>query len=449
MAESTRVGPAGGLSDEAVQAMLEDTERNLWIGTRAGGLDRLRARQVFMRSIVEGGTEIAPLSLAESASGALWVASLGRGLYRLDTAMGSGFTREAFVPYLPFGAMLVSRDGSLWWGTVSKLSRWRNGELVGSYNNEEWLRNDAVRCLCEDREGGLWIGTRDGKLRLLRDGVFTAFTNGLPRAMLTTLVQQRDGTLWIGTYGAGLGRLKGQACTTYGKAEGLRSEMIRALFLDSNEDLWIGTEGGGVSCVTAGQIRSFSEQQGMGDDTVVQILEDNARNLWLGTFHGIFRIARQEVDDLLAGRISDVHPRAFGRANGMRSEQCAVGFGTCLRTREGLLCFSTDKGIAIIDPRKEKSYGAPTRVVLEDVLVDGVPQQLQMSPAGTNRSRLPLTYPQASRVLSFVTPLCISPLPSGSASATGWVNSIPNGLTPGASAPLCITVFHRGATVLN
>jgi hypothetical protein len=42
-----------------------------------------------MRSIVEGGTEIAPLSLAESASGALWVASLGRGLYRLDTAMGS------------------------------------------------------------------------------------------------------------------------------------------------------------------------------------------------------------------------------------------------------------------------------------------------------------------------------------------------------------------------
>ena len=397
--KAQRVTPADGLSDEAVQAVVEAAEKNLWVGTRAGGLNRLRARQVSMRSILDGGTEIAPMSLAESADGMLWVASLGRGLYRFDAAMGGQFVREPLAHYLPFGAMLVSRDGSLWWGTVSRLSRWKNGTLIASYDNEEWLRSDAVRCLCEDRNEGLWIGTRDGKLQFLRDGTFAAFTNDLPRAALTTLVQQRDGTLWIGTYGGGLRRLKGGACTTFGKQHGLRSDLIRALFLDSGEHLWIGTEGGGVSCFKDGQIRGFSAQQGMGDDTTVQILEDNARDLWLGTYHGIFRIIRQELDDLLAGRVSHVHPRAFGRADGMRSEQCAVGFGTCLKTRSGLLCFSTDKGIAIIDPRKGKDGTPPPRIVLEDVLVDGSSQLFRRNAANSVGSQsTPIIPPGKPRI---------------------------------------------------
>ena len=40
---------------------------------------------------------------------------------------------------------------------------------------KEGLVNDFVRAFCEDREGGVWIGT-DGGLSYWRDGTFRSFT---------------------------------------------------------------------------------------------------------------------------------------------------------------------------------------------------------------------------------------------------------------------------------
>ncbi len=382
-----RLPQTTGLSDQAVQAVLADRERNLWIGTRSGGLNRLKTRQLSMWTIRDGETEVAPMSLAEAPDGALWVASLGRAFYRFDAKERGRFVREPLEGSLAFGALVITRDGSLWWGAVSRLSHWRDGKLLASYADEPWLRGDAVRSLCEDREEGLWIGTRSGRLLLYRNGGFTAFTNGVPRTSLSALVQERDGTLWIGSYGGGLGRLKGGSGTIFGPEQGLRSGLIRALCLDAKENLWIGTEGGGLGCFKDGTIRSFGPQQGIAADTIVQILEDSAGNLWLGTFHGIFQVFRGDLEDLLAGRTSQVHPRVFGRSDGMRSEQCAVGFGTCLRRRNGALCFSTDKGIAVVDPQARAGSGTVPDVQIEEVLIDGVPHPMRVTAQAPNESR--------------------------------------------------------------
>ena len=115
----------------------------------------------------------------------------------------------------------------------------------------------------------------------------------------------------------------------------LLSDLIITLCLDSQGILWVGTEGGGLSCVKDGVIRSFSRQHGLIDDTVLQILEDVAANLWLGSHHGIFRVSRSELNALANGKLAYVHPRVFGRSDGMESEECAGGAGTCVRTRDG------------------------------------------------------------------------------------------------------------------
>lgn len=366
-----RVTPDDGLSDTAIMAIAEDRENNLWVGTRAGGLNRLKARQVFVWCNVEDGVEVPPMSLAESADGALWVASQGRGIYRLETRGERWSVGEPMAGPLPYGGILTARDGSLWLGAAWRLLQWRDGTLVGSYSNAPELRGDAVRCLWEDRDDGMWLATRDGRLLLLRDGVFTTFTNGLPHDMMTALVQQRDGTVWIGSYGGGLGRLQNSVGTTFGRDHGLASDLVRVLYLDSREQLWIGTEGGGLSCFTEGALRSFGLQHGIGDDTVVQILEDDAGDLWLGTYRGIYRIRRPDMDALLAGRVARVHSRAFDQSDGLLSAQCTAGFGAALKTRDGRLFFSTDRGLVVIDPKQVTDDPAPPVARLESLLVGG------------------------------------------------------------------------------
>ncbi len=60
-------------------------------------------------------------------------------------------------------------------GGSDALATMAGGLPVTSANRR--IAGRIVRCLCEDREGGLWVATRDGRVLFLRDDVFTAFTN--------------------------------------------------------------------------------------------------------------------------------------------------------------------------------------------------------------------------------------------------------------------------------
>jgi ligand-binding sensor domain-containing protein/signal transduction histidine kinase len=359
-----------GLSEEGVRAVAEDREQNLWVGTRDSGLNRLRPRKLATRKIWEGETEVRPVSLAEGADGALWAGTMGHGLYRLEGEKQETVLASRLTTYnRQVGPLLVGRNGSLWFGAWSTVFQWDGSQLRST------SLGDAVQSLCEDYQEGLWVGSQNGILRLLRNNAVVAFTNGLPGAAITALVQERDGTLWIGSYGGGLGQFKKGNCRILDRRHGLGSNVIRALCLDSGDTLWIGTEGGGLSCFQAGTLRSFGKQNGLVDDTVLQILTDGSGNLWLGTYHGICRISRHDLNGLAAGTTLYVHPRVFGRSDGLESEQCAGGFGTCLKTRAGLLCFSTARGIVMIDPMQQTDTSAPPVVWLEEILVDGRPQE--------------------------------------------------------------------------
>jgi signal transduction histidine kinase len=155
---------------------------------------------------------------------------------------------------------------------------------------------------------------------------------------------------------------------------GLPSSWIRTLYLDAQGTLWIGTAGGGLSRLQDGRIATFTMREGLLDNTISQILEDDDGNLWLGGDRGIVRVKKRDLDDLKAHKIPAVYPQIYGRTDGMLSEECTSGFFPAgLRAKSGLLWFPTLKGIVVVDPRHTVSSPAPA-VVLEQVLVDGVPE---------------------------------------------------------------------------
>jgi ligand-binding sensor domain-containing protein/signal transduction histidine kinase len=372
-----------GLSANDIRSLCPDREGNLWVGTRTGGLNRLSRRKLVSYGVAQGLTNDYTRSVAETADGTLWVGSTGGGLYR-----GRPGRFESFAPYFStVESVLAARDGSLWWGAGRGLFCWKDGRLTGSYTNETWVRTAWVTALCEDGRGGVWAGTSQGILAHFEDGKFVEFPERIARGAITGLAQQSDGALWVGSMAGGLKRIRLGSDAVL-SATNLLSQAIRTLYLDLEGTLWIGTAGGGLSRWQNGRVTTFTSRQGLGADTIVQIVEDDDGFLWLGCNRGILRVRKSDLNDLAAGKISFLHPRAFGVNDGMPVEECSSGFFPAgLKTKAGLICFSTVKGLVFLDPRRQETNSPPPTVLLEEVLVNGQVRTSEPEPAQDSSDR--------------------------------------------------------------
>ena len=371
-----------GLSADDIRSLCPDGEGNLWVGTRIGGLNRLSRSKLITFGAAQGLTNDFTRSVAEAVDGTLWVGTIGGGIYEgkggmfYRTADEAEDFRFAFVD-----SVLATRDGSIWYGAYRGLLRLQNGELTECHTNEPWVRSTSVTALCEDGQGGLWAGTADSKLLHYQQGSFVGFPHRVARGMITALAAETNGTLWVGSEAGGLKQLDLENDTVNSVTNGLLSQSIRTLHLDAEGSLWIGTLGGGLSRYRNGRIATFTTRNGLWADTISQIVEDDNGNLWFGCNHGIFRVSKKELNDLAAGKTGFVHPRVFGLSDGMPAEECSSGFCPAgLRTRDGLICFSTVKGLVLVDPNAHVK-ALPHEALLEEVLVDG-----EIVAMGTNHS---------------------------------------------------------------
>jgi ligand-binding sensor domain-containing protein len=397
-----------GLSGNAIRSLLSDREGNLWVGTRISGLNRVVREKLMVFGENEGLAHAFVRGVAESADGALWVATSGDGMYRGEQGRFEPVaTTDATMRYTFFEAVVAARDGSVWGGGAGALFQWKDGKMATNYTlaKVRWLADASVTALREDVRAGLWLGTTTGKLFLLRDGEFRPLTNRVARGTLTALVQEKDGTLWVGSVAGGLVRVSQNHVATFSLTNGLLSNEIRALHLDDDGTLWIGTGGGGLSRMKNGGIVSFTTRQGLGDDTVSQILEDDEGRLWLGCNRGIFRVSKADLNALAAGKSTLIHSRAYGVGDGMPVEECSDGFCPAgLKTKSGMLCFSTVKGVVLIDPRRPEVDTQPPSVLFEDVVVAGHVQTLQRQTDTAGRAASPawaLTIPPSRRDIEF------------------------------------------------
>src|SRR5208337_3078677 len=121
----------------------------------------------------------------------------------------------------------------------------------------------------------------------------------------------------------------------------------------------------GLSRWSSGDVANFTAREGIPDNNISQILEDDAGRLWLGSSGGIACVNKRRLEELATGKIHTVYPPHFGRAEGMLSEECTGGFYPAgLKSKSGLLWFSTLKGIVVADPQtRGADLPAPTVVI--------------------------------------------------------------------------------------
>jgi ligand-binding sensor domain-containing protein/signal transduction histidine kinase len=370
--------PAGAnLAGNLVESLLTDNEGRLWVGTDAG-LNRLQRKNLFTLSQSEGLGFGAAQGLAEVTPGVIWVGKPNDGLYRWD---GRSFSRLSTACLLPhdsqINTLLVTRDGFCWVATTNHLLLYKDSIAVADEVKTIDSAPPDIVALAEDRDGALWVGTRQGKIQRLYENRWLEPAVFFQTNAISSLVPAADGSLWVATDGNGLYRFNNGSFHRFGKSDGLLSDTIRTLYLDARGVLWIGTADNGLERWDNGHIANFTTHEGLPDNTISQILEDDSDRLWLGTSRGIVCVNKRRLDELAAGKIPAVYPKLFGQADGMLSEECSSGFFPAgLKTQAGLLWFSTLKGVVVVDPRALPNTALPPHTVLEEVLVDGLVEPL-------------------------------------------------------------------------
>lgn len=177
-------------------------------------------------------------SVARDSRGHLWVADAISGARSVDSGaapVSSGLRAR--------GARLMHDSrGNLWVGTGGQ-GLWRvrpadavSGRIFERTSTATGMSDDGVTDMIEDREGNIWVATRDGLVRLTPH-LMTPITDlGIVTAVETT----RDGRVWVGTVDAivpfSTGRVGSEATPIP-----LPSPPLAAMQSDRSGTLWVAT----------------------------------------------------------------------------------------------------------------------------------------------------------------------------------------------------------------
>ena len=328
------------LAGHSVNALLSDREETVWAGGYLGGVGRVRAASATLCTIKNGIVQCEDSvvgewvgSLYEDRGGTLW-ATAQTGLWRLHpgapkrygipmSAINSlqassgheddgpliadehgirqfsakdGKVVADLFPGAPAGfkpgRLLRDRDGGLWIGTVDRgLVHVHEGQ-TDVYTQANGLSGDFVTRMFEDREGNVWVATKNGLDRFRDLAVRTISANqGLPSAAPWSVLAARDGSVWLGSLD-GLSQWRGGHVTIYRRSSGLPDDGVGNLFEDGAGRLWVSTLRG-VAYLENGRFNRVGQ---LPDGRISSIAGDGAGDLWIvNEVHGLYHLRNATV----------------------------------------------------------------------------------------------------------------------------------------------------------
>jgi signal transduction histidine kinase/ligand-binding sensor domain-containing protein len=351
--------------------VFEDREQTLWLATEGQGLYQLQPQVIRTYSREEGLVDDDVYPILQDRSGAVWVGAWHTGVSRFDNGKTTNYTMRDGLPNEMVTAIAQDRSGRIWFGSHGGLSIFDHGRFRKIDSPKLPV---VAQAILPDRTGTLWFGTING-LVSYKDGLTRTFTvrDGMPTNDIHVLMESRSGDIWAGGYG-GIAILRHGQFTQWTKKDGLPSNNIWSLYQDADGVVWIGTYDGGLARFQDGKITRFDVANGLYSHGVYQILEDGHGYLWMSCSRGIYRVSKNELNEVASGKRHTITSIAFGKTDGLLDLVCNGGLQPAgIRSSDGKLWFPTQDGVATIDPGSVSADNQTPPVLIESVTLDHSP----------------------------------------------------------------------------
>jgi signal transduction histidine kinase/ligand-binding sensor domain-containing protein len=292
-----------------IQQIFADTHNNIYIGTNSQGIKKFNTLTTEYEDILtynDDGTTIYVRDIISANANEIWFATES-GIFILDETTGR-FTnlRKRFLdPYsLSDNAVYTlykDNENGIWAGTYfGGVNYWPKQyfsfqKFFPDYTDKT-ISGSAVREICEDGFGNLWVGTEDAGITRI-NSLTKKITHYKPTGAPTSIANSNihgllvvGKNLWIGTFERGLDIMdieSGKVIRHFESGPGpndLKSDFIVTLLRTRSGIIYLGTNNGLYRYNEKEENFSPVKEFAPGG-FIASLLEDHEGTIWAGT-HG-------------------------------------------------------------------------------------------------------------------------------------------------------------------
>jgi signal transduction histidine kinase/ligand-binding sensor domain-containing protein len=417
-------------------ALLSDKQGDVWVGTWAQGLWRVRPLSGGKRLQIDRLADFKGLagdqvrSLHEDREGNLWIGTLD-GLNRLSPTKVVSITGVGLV-----GGVGSTPEGSIWFRSAEDVYQFRNG-VTRKRDEIRKLTGNLYRGFDVDSSGTVWVSTRSEVFAFKGDEIMRVDLGGeVPLRSMNTIASDRRGGLWVADLEQGLLHWRNKRLEPSPLPVELQSARVESIHVDNTARTWIsfadgrlvtvdkddgvivhdlqdsvgvyrvmyqdsrgavwlgGTEG--ISKYEGGRFRTVHRSEAFPADSLSSIVEDEAGLLWLGVASGIIRIDRADFEHAAASGATALRHGFYDTSDGIAGTPRWFGKQSAVRAPDGKLWFVTSRGISILDPSVLTQSRPTSPVNIETVIANGQPFEARQNlslPARTARLEIDYAMP--------------------------------------------------------
>ncbi len=320
-----------GLPGNQIWSMIQDSKGYMWFATSAG-LVKYNGKEYKTLGLLDGLMDDTPLDLAEDKSGNLWIAFL-KGVGRVkDGKIQNWILKDSEDRF----GVYADSYGRVW-AYSSKFSGdvyYFLNDSVYNFSIEYNFKNQTILNISEDKEGGIFFFTKNGKLfRFFMGKISEILLNGVPTAGNYYSFFDSEGNLILCTQ-SGLGIISNKNLYTVATLKwltnvpmyfGLQTKKGSYWFATRSEGLYRINEIHGDTIVSSIQL---TERNGLLSNNLYRLCEDQEGNIWIG------------YDMKGISKISSLMFHNYGRQEGLDADAFL-----CISQINGVLICSTERGL--------------------------------------------------------------------------------------------------------
>ena len=261
----TTYNATNGLASDYVKTIFEDGQNNIFLGTFGGGVSKylpaLEANNyegpIFQTiSTYQGLSNDKVLSIIQDREKNIWIGTYLNLNQYYDEQFEIYGEQEGLVNSLVW-SVIQDRKGNFWIGTEGGLVKYNQGgnpnDNKFEYFSESKGQITNTTALYEDKEGNIWYTNFSNGLSKLNPETkkVETFTtaDSLPSNEIYGIADDKEGNIWIGTNNGGAVKynITTKKFEVFNKDKGMGSNQIYTIYKDSRQNLWFGTLGGDLT----------------------------------------------------------------------------------------------------------------------------------------------------------------------------------------------------------